>query len=678
MFKKIRDILEKINNFIDDSFYGDYHNWILWYPIIFGLGILSYFRFEYFNSIALYSSIIILCIITLLFYKNKKLLLLLSIIITFLIGYIRTAVYTNNLRSPTIKYRMGYAKIYGTIEDFTYYQRNFRERKRILVKVDKIEKVKELEKDERERNKYTSYYTKDGLMHNPPKYIRININNKKYQPKFGDYVEVGANLIPIPKQAFPGSYNINRVFYYEQIGGIGYNGYVFKHHHPEEKSLMSKLRNKAYNTREAINNRIIDIVGKENGTLLGSFITGIRGRIRETDYNTMTNAGLAHIIAISGLNMAIVMGLVFTAIRRILVQSEYLALNFNIKRFAAIFAIIFGFLYLSITGFPISANRAYIMSVLFFVGIIVDRQNDTMRFLALAAFIILFNEPNAILDAGFQMSFLAVIGLICGFKILKEYDIRTFTEHNFLKPFYYMFAILMSSIFAQIPVLPLLIYSFNNFTPYNLITNMIAIPLSGFITIPLATFSILLFPFNLEKYLLIPASLSLNFILKLSEHIVNLPYSVLVVPSQPLIALFLMIFGFLWFALWEQKWKYFGIFLFALGIVLSFFKEYPDVIIDTDDKIVILVSKNNQLYISNSKNKYKISIIEKKFGQKDHHSIEEYCEILPKNKKCQLFINNINKIFRNKDVVDNFIELNKKYTIFNRDYSIIQNPPLKI
>ncbi len=673
MFKKIRGILEKINNFIDDSFYGDYHNWILWYPIIFGLGILSYFRFEYFNSIALYSLIIILCIIAILFYKNKKLLLLLSVIITFLIGYIRTAVYTNNLRSPTIKYRMGYAKVYGTIEDFTYYQRNFRERKRILVKVDKIEKVKELEKDERERNKYTSYYTKDGLMHNPPKYIRININNKKYQPKFGDYVEVGANLIPIPKQAFPGSYNINRVFYYEQIGGIGYNGYVFKHHHPEEKSLMSKLINKAYNTREAINNRIIDIVGKENGTLLGSFITGIRGRIRETDYNTMTNAGLAHIIAISGLNMAIVMGLVFIVIRRILVQSEYIALKFDTKKFAAIFAIIFGFLYLSITGFPVSANRAYLMSVLFFIGIILDREGDTMRFLALAAILILFNEPNLIFDAGFQLSFLAVISLIAGFKFLKEHGINTFTTNKLLKPFYYLFAILMSSVFAEIAVLPILIFSFNNYTPYNLITNMIAIPLSGFITLPFATFSILLFPFNLEKYLLLPASYSLSIILKLSEHIVSLPYSVQIVSSPPIASIVLMIFGFLWFALWEEKWRYFGILLFIIGIITSLFKEMPDVIIDKDDKFIILISDDKKLYSSSNKNKYKMSIIEKKFGQTYHSTLKDFCENKQNKNNCIHFINNVDYIFKNKDYLNNFIKLNNKYKIFDREYNILIN-----
>ena len=663
--------MEKFNDFIDDNFYGDYHNWVLWCPVIFALGVLSYFKFEYYNLILLLSLLAILLLFVFIFKKNVKVMLILSVFLLFLAGYFRTGSYVKSLMAPTVKYKLGYVKIYGTIEDFSYYQKSNKERKRILVKVDKIEKVKKQNKMERVRNEYTSYFDENGIMHNQPKYVRININNKTYKPKYGDYVEVSANLMPIPKQAFHGAYNVERNFYFQQIGGIGYNGYIKKHSEIENKNIFSKLRNKAYNLREKINNKIIDATNEENGTLLGSFITGIRGRIKEENYNVMTDAGLSHIIAISGLNMAIVMGIVFAAVRRILVQSEYLALNFNIKKFSAIFAIVFGFLYLNITGFPVSANRAYIMSVLFFVGIILDRETDTMRFLAFTALILLFYEPNLIFDVGFQLSFLAVIGLMAGFRTLKEFNINTFTSNKFLKPFYYLFTILMSSIFAEISVLPLLIYSFNSFTPYNLLTNMFAIPLSSIITIPFATFSILLFPFHLEKILLVPASFSLNLILKLSKIVVDLPNSVMLFQSPPIFALSLMIIGFLWFCLWGQKWRYFGVILFILGILFSFFKENPDVIIDRNDKIIIIVSNNKELYISNDKNAYKISAIEKKFGQNKHYKLEEFCK--NNNENCLLFVKNVDQIFKNKDIINNFIELNSKYKIFDKDYKILQN-----
>jgi len=606
-------------------------------------------------------------------YANKQSFIAILVVFIFAVGYVRAAVYTKNLASPTVKYKMGYVKIYGVIEDVSYYQKHGNEKKRLIVKVDKIEKYKKPKKDDRIRDNMTPYFAKDGLMHNAPKYLRININNKTYQPKFGDYVEIRANLIPVPKQAFPGAYNIERLFYFQQIGGIAYNGYVYNHHPIENTTLYSKIRNKTYNIRENINNRIIEAIGNKTGAVVGSFITGIRGKIDEEDYNNMTYAGLAHLIAISGLNMAIIMGLVFSLSRRILVQSEHLALKFNIKRISAILAIVAGFLYLSITGFPVSANRAYIMSVLFFIGIILERETDTMRFLCLAAILILFNKPNLVLDPSFQLSFFAVIGLVAGFKFLKEHEIHTYTTNKFLKPFYYLFAVFVSSVITEISITPIAIYHFNNYTPYNMVTNMVAIPLAGFITLPFATLSIFLFPFHLEKILLIPAGWAIGIILKLSKYVVDLPSGVHIVSSPSILGLSFIIFGFLWFALWEQKWRYFGAILFILGIIFSIFKKVPDVIIDKDDKFIVIVAKNGDLYFSKDRNKYKVETIERKLGEIGHKNLIEYCNVVENKKDCIDFVENIDYTFRNEDILENFRDLNRKYKIFDRDFTILLN-----
>lgn len=669
----MKKILDRIDNFINKNFYGDCYNLILWCPVIFGIGILSYFRFEYYNIYFFYLSIYFLAFFAIKFRRNKEMLIAISAFIIFTAGYVRTATYTKNIAAPTVKYKMGYVKIYGIIEDVSYYQKHGNEKKRLIVKVDKIEKYKKPEKDDRKRNSMTPYFTKDGLMHNTPKYLRININNKTYQPKFGDYVEIRANLIPIPKRPFVGAYNLERLFYFQQIGGIAYNGYVYSHHHPENQTLYAKIRNKTYNIRENINNRIIDAIGENTGPVVGSFITGIRGKIDAEDYNNMTYAGLAHLIAISGLNMAIIMGLAFLIIRRALVQSEYLALKFNIKKISAIFAIVAGFLYLSITGFPVSANRAYIMSVLFFTGIILERETDTMRFLCLAAILILFNEPNLVLDPSFQLSFFAVIGLIAGFKFLKEHEIHTYTTNKFLKPFYYFFAVFVSSIITEISVTPIAIFHFNNYTPYNMVTNMVAIPLAGFITLPFATLSIFLFPFHMEKILLVPAGWTIGIILKLSKYVVDLPSGVHIVSSPSILGISLIIAGFLWFSLWEQKWRYFGILLFALGIVFSIFKKVPDVIIDKDDKFIVIIARNGDLYFSKDRNNYKVTTIEKKFGETGHKNIIEYCNTLKNKKDCIDFVENIDYTFRNEDILENFKDLNKKYQIFDRDFTILLN-----
>lgn len=660
----MKNIFAKINDLVNDNFFNDYHNWILWCPVLFVLGILTYFKFEYigFYTFIILASIIISFII---FRKNKEFLIFLYAISFIFVGYVRTSYYVKSLEAPTVKYRVGYVKIYGVVDDISYYQRNEETKKRIIVKIEKIERVKKLEKDQRIRDDLTPYFTADGIMHNLPKYIRINLDDINTQVNFGNYVKAKANLISIPKQVFPGAFNLEREFYFKQIGAIAYNGIVENIENVEANNVYEKFRNKMYNVRENINNRIISAIGEENGALVGSFITGIRGKISSQDYSDLTYAGIVHLIAISGLNMAIIMGLAFWVIRRILVQSEYLALNFDIKKISAVFAIVIGFLYLSITGFPVSANRAYIMSLLFFVGILIDREVDTMRFLSLAAILILFNEPNLVLSPAFLLSFFAVIGLICGFKFLQEHGVKTYTINNWLKPFYYVFATIVSSMIATISVFPLVIYFFNNFTPYNILANIVAIPLVSFITLPFATLSILLFPFGLEKFLLIPAGWAIGVVLNISKYIVSLPHSVFIIQSQSLISLGLTTVGFLWFMLWEQKWRYFGVLLFCVGIAILPIKDMPNVIIDEEDKFVVLVDKGN-LYFSNTKNDYKTSIITKKMGQKEYKNLSEY-----DNKNIDEFEKNLDYIFRNKDFAENFRELNNKYKIVDRNYKIL-------
>lgn len=663
----MKSFLNKINDFINESFFNDYHNWILWCPVLFSCGILLYFRLEYFNLILFLSIFLFLCLLFLVFKNKEEFKIFLIAIFIIFVGYFRISYYTNSIKAPTIKYKMGRVIIKGTVDELIYYQKNNKTKKRIIVKVENIVRDKKLEKDARIEEKYTPYWNKDGKMQNLPKYIRININNKKYQPKFGDYVEVEANLIPIQKQVIPGAYNLEREFYYRQIGGIAYNGFIKKHENRQTNNLYESFKNKAYNIRENINNRIINAIGEEYGVLVGSFITGIRGKISSQDYDDMTYAGLVHLIAISGLNMAIIMGFIFWIVRRILVQSEYLTLNFDIKKISAIFAIIFGFLYLSITGFPVSANRAYIMACLFFIGILIDREIDTMRFLVFSAILILFFEPQLVLNPAFQLSFFAVIGLIGGFKFLQQHNVKMWTTNLWLKPIFYIYGTIISSIITEISVSPLVIYHFNNWTPYNIFANLIAIPLTSFITLPFATISILLFPLNLEKILLIPAGWTIGIVLKTSKYIVSLPHAIFIISSPSLLGLSLIILGFLWFMLWEQKWRYFGIFLFILGIILSPFKQKINVIIDKTDEFIIIIDKN--IYFSYTRNDYKKSVITKKLGYKNYRNLKEYNEN---------FNNNIKYIFRNKDYIDNFLELNKRYKIFNKDYNILIIPIEKL
>ncbi|GMO61704.1 MAG: ComEC/Rec2 family competence protein [Rickettsiales bacterium] len=564
---------------IKNNFYNDYYNWVLWLPICFIIGILLYFNYNY--TLSLF--VLLPFLVGVIFVKNTYKLIFIAIF-TILSGYLRIQIYTKNIQTPIINEFIKNVKIEGKVYDISYFQRENKTFERIVIEVKNITKT----------NK-------------KPKYIRVNLEEIDIV-KYGDYVKLNANIMPIPKQFFPYSYNPEREFYYHQIGAIAYNGeidYIFR---PDKISLRERF----YNVRNDINEHIISIVGERNGSLIGSFITGIRGKIATDDYNNMINAGLVHLIAISGMNMAIAMGLFYGILRQVFAEFTYLTTNYEIKKFCAFLAIIIGFLYLSITGFPVSAVRAYIMSALFFVGIIIDKQPDITRFLCFSALYILIDEPNLILDIGFQLSFLAVLSLISIFQLIKIH-----TNKWYLKPFFYIVSAILSTIIAEIGVAPLSIFHFNTYNPYSIIANAIAVPVSTIITMPLITASVFLFPFGLENYALIPTTYSIDFIIKLSQW-TNEISTLYLIRSQSLWTLFLMLFGFLWFCLWKEKWRYFGICLFVITFFIAILEPLPNVYIEKSDNLITYISPEKDVYFSKKKSKFQLETIAKKLGKKEY------------------------------------------------------------
>ncbi len=157
-----------------------------------------------------------------------------------------------------------------------------------------------------------------------------------------------------------------------------------------------------------------------SGGIAGALITGERGGIDADDEAALRDAGLAHVLAIAGLHMALMgMGL-FWLVRALLAAIPALALRFPIKKWAAGAALFGAAFYLLISGAPASATRAFVMIAMMLMAVLLDRPAVSMRSLALAAAIILLARPESITEPGFQMSFAAVAGLIA----VAEWELR--------------------------------------------------------------------------------------------------------------------------------------------------------------------------------------------------------------------------------------------------------------
>ena len=146
------------------------------------------------------------------------------------------------------------------------------------------------------------------------------------------------------------------------------------------------------------------------GAIASAIITGERGGIDPEDEAALRDAGLAHVLAIAGLHMALVGAGLFWLVRAVLAAIPALALAYPIKKWAAVAALLGAGFYIVISGASSSATRAFVMLAMMLTAILLDRPALSMRSLGLAAGILLLARPEAITEPGFQMSFAAVSG----------------------------------------------------------------------------------------------------------------------------------------------------------------------------------------------------------------------------------------------------------------------------
>ncbi|MGN7679043.1 MAG: ComEC/Rec2 family competence protein, partial [Anaplasma sp.] len=227
--------------------------------------------------------------------------------------------------------------------------------------------------------------------------------------RVGDSLSFSGLLYPPRVAASAHGYDDARDSYFKGIQATGYTTSEVKlHQHSENVSLKEGIEG----IRHKIYKALITGLKRDCAEVMAALLIGKRLGIREEILSEVRNAGLAHLFAISGLHLSFIAWISFFLLRNMLVLSETVALRYNIKKIAAVAAMIASGGYLLLSGMPVSACRAFIMVALTFMGIIVDRQHNSLRSIAVAATCILLFTPEAVLQPGFQMSFMAVIALV--------------------------------------------------------------------------------------------------------------------------------------------------------------------------------------------------------------------------------------------------------------------------
>ena len=307
---------------------------------------------------------------------------------------------------------------------------------------------------------------------------------------------------------------------------------------------------------------------------------------------------MAHILSVSGLHLSLVAMIFFVVSRMLLNCSNYLAYNTNIKIIAACISIVGSFAYLQISGSNIAAMRAFIMTSIFIVVIMLGRSAYPLRSVMIAAFLILIFLPEYVLHPSFQLSFAAVLCLISGYEFyLRNKHFLGKGKGVYASVKFYIFANIYSSFLASIITAPFVIYHFYKFAVYSVAMNLIAVPLMSFFMMPLSLLFVILMPFSLDGWILGLLGWFINIIINLSSYIVQLPGAVWVTGNISSFSLLVFAFGFFWICIWQTLWRFIGVGIMGVALIMMFLGEKPDFIYDHNLKAVGIRNSDQKLEI---------------------------------------------------------------------------------
>ncbi len=407
----------------------------------------------------------------------------------------------------------------------------------------------------------------------------------------GDAIVFSSVLKPNSGPMVPGGFDFGRN---QKLKGIAARGFaVSPISISSELEATTSFFTELANYRNQLSARILSSLEQPVSGVAVALITGQRQHLDRATANILRDAGLAHLLAISGLHMGLITGVAFFLLEFLLAAVPALALRIPVRKLAAAGAWLTAIIYLMLSGAGVSTIRAFVMVSVALLAVVTDRRVLSLRSVALAAIAILAITPQAIFSISFQMSFAATIGLIVFYENVSRRKLAAANSstgaisHTWLARFgTFVAATALTSLVAQIAIAPIALYHFQALSLIGIIANVLAVPLMGFLVMPAAFLALLLIPLGLDSLLLSLMGLGLEWIITLSAFLIEFPLSVL--RAGPFHSELMLVTFLLFGALMLIRHSYVPSFVaiaFAVIVVLMQ-KPAATILIDNEGRII--------------------------------------------------------------------------------------------
>ncbi len=368
----------------------------------------------------------------------------------------------------------------------------------------------------------------------PPGKVSLLARGGGEPAALGATIRGKARLSPPSGPALPG---LNDFAFASYFRGIGATGFFYK---PPQTVTAPDIDAKEdwlewadmrlYGLRTAIAERIRNTIGGDAGAFAASIVTDERQAISAGTMEALRLSGLAHIVAISGLNMALASGIFFVGLRLGFSLFPAFAQRWPVKKMSAFAALLMTLAYYLISGFAVSAERAWLMMSVMLIAVLFDQPSLSLRNVALSALVILALSPSEIMGPSFQMSFAATIALVAAYAGWSRW--RSDRERLYIgrKPAWMTMAETAGAVIGGVITTSLIgglstaIYSVEHFqrvTTYGLFANLAAMPLMSLVVMPFGLIAMLLMPFGLDAPFLKVMGYGMALVIEVAQEVAS-------------------------------------------------------------------------------------------------------------------------------------------------------------
>jgi competence protein ComEC len=302
------------------------------------------------------------------------------------------------------------------------------------------------------------------------------------------------NVIPEPGETWQLKVKLKRPYGFMNSGGFDYEAWILRQGikatgYVKVEEQNKKIADDGYYLIEKIRYKIARKLEKNlDKPLLGLVLAltlGDRSQLEQEQREILNKTGTSHLIAISGLHLSLVAGFVYFLMSFVWSRFYILTQRIPAPAFASVMAFFAALIYALLAGFTLPTQRALIMIAVFLLALFQPKQILISHVLCVAALLVLVIDPFAVITVDFYLSFMAVALIL----YLTRFRLNQF---NNLTRWFYLQCLLC------LALCPLLIFWFKQIPLYSVLANTFAIPLVGFLIVPLSLLALILlftFPF---------------------------------------------------------------------------------------------------------------------------------------------------------------------------------------